>query len=279
MVFEIRRTIMNLFTLSCFGDEISPDLKEQIAVMNANGVKALEFRSMDGINILDLGPNQLRSAAAILADAGIGVSAIGSPIGKIGVTDPFEPHLERFKHAVEVATFFNTPYIRMFSFFIPADQDPVDYRDEVLRRWEKFIEAARGSGLTLLHENEKGIYGDTAARCLDLLKSLNTKVVRATFDPANFIQCGEETFPAAYRQLEPWIAYIHIKDARRSDRGVVPAGQGDGKLPEILAALKTRGFKGYLSIEPHLNASLPGGGPELFKVAVDALKSVLAGLN
>lgn len=266
---------MSQFIISCFGDEISPNLAEQVAVMKANDVHALEFRSMDGINILDLPPAQLNRAASILKGEGVTVSAIGSPIGKIKITDPFLPHLDRFKHALELAHFFNTPYIRMFSFFMPAGSDPAKYRDEVLWRWGRFVDEARNSGVTLLHENEKDIYGDTALRCLDLLQTLNCEYVRATFDPANFVQCGEETYPHAFTLLEPWTVYIHIKDARYSDHAVVPSGQGDGKLPEILGELKKRGYSGYLSLEPHLNDSLPGGGPELFKVAADALKSVL----
>ncbi len=232
---------MSQFILSCFGDEISPNLAEQVAVMKANDVHALEFRSMDGINILDLPPAQLNRAASILKGEGITVSAIGSPVGKIKITDPFLPHLDRFKHALELAHFFSTPYIRMFSFFIPAGSDPANYRDEVLWRWGRFADEARNSGVTLLHENEKDIYGDTALRCLDLLQSLNCDYVRATFDPANFVQCGEETYPHAFTLLAPWTVYMHIKDARLSDHSVVPSGQGGGKLPEILVDLKKRG--------------------------------------
>ncbi len=51
-------------------------------------------------------------------------------------------------------------YIRMFSFFIPHGEEPLRYRDEVIRRWKSFIKAAEGSGVVLLHENESGIYGD-----------------------------------------------------------------------------------------------------------------------
>jgi len=269
---------MSQFTFSCFGDEISPELTEQVAVMKANDVHALEFRGMDGVNILDLTQSQLDRAASILNGEGITVSAIGSPIGKIKITDPFLPHLDRFKRALDVARFFKAPYIRMFSFFIPAGSDPAEHRDEVLWRWGRFVDEAKGSGVILLHENEKDIYGDTAVRCLDLLQTLNCAYVRATFDPANFVQCDVETYPHAFNLLKPWIVYMHIKDARKTDHAFVPSGQGDGKLPEILKALKDDGFKGYLSLEPHLNDSLPGGGPELFKVAVDALKQVLSAL-
>lgn len=263
------------FTLSAFGDEISPHLDEQIAVLLANEIHFLELRDVEKQVIIDYPLEAVKSIHQKLKAAGIGVSAVGSPIGKIPITEDFGPHLERFKKTIEVAHILNTSNIRMFSFYMPADSDPAGYRTEVLDRWQQFIEAARGSGLTLLHENEKGIYGDTARRCLDLLDSLNCPFVKATFDPANFVQCGEETYPAAFQILRKHIVYMHIKDARSQDRTVTPAGEGDGKLPEILAELKRSNYEGFLSIEPHLNASLPGGGPDLFGVAANALKKLL----
>ena len=266
---------MTNFTLSAFGDEISPRLDDQIRVLLANDIHYLEFRGLEGKGIIDYPLPEVKAACRKLTEAGIAVSAVGSPIGKIPVTEAFGPHLERFKKTIEVAHALNTSYIRMFSFYMPEGADPARYRDEVLNRWQQFIGAARGSGLTLLHENEKGIYGETAERCLDLLDSLDCPYVKATFDPANFVQCGEETYPRAFEMLRKYIAYMHIKDACYRDGSVVPAGQGDGRLPEILHALAQSGFDGFLSIEPHLNASLPGGGPGMFGIAASALKKIL----
>jgi L-ribulose-5-phosphate 3-epimerase len=263
------------FILSAFGDEISPHLDEQIRVLLANEIHSLELRNIEGQVIIDYPLDEVKVIYQKLSDAGIGVSAVGSPIGKIPVDEAFGPHLERFKKTMEVAHVLNTTNIRMFSFYMPAGSDPASHRHEVLARWQQFIEAARGSELMLLHENEKGIYGDTASRCLDLLDSLNCPYVKAIFDPANFVQCGEETYPAAFTMLRKHIVYLHIKDARYQDKMVTPAGEGDGKLPEILADLKKSGYEGFLSIEPHMKASLPGGGPELFGVVANALKKLL----
>lgn len=266
---------MSAFILSAFGDEISPNLDEQIQVLLANDVHFLEFRGWEGKVIIDYPLSQVREAYQKLSDAGIGVSAVGSPIGKIPITGDFAPHLDRFKKTLEVAHTLHTRYIRMFSFYMPPEDDPARHRDEVLRRWRSFIEASEDAGLILLHENEKGIYGDTAERCLDLLETLACPYVKATFDPANFVQCDVETYPHAFALLRKQIAYLHIKDARFRDHAVTPAGEGDGKLPEILGALAKSGFEGFASIEPHLNQSLPGGGPELFGVAAQALKKIL----
>jgi sugar phosphate isomerase/epimerase len=267
---------MSKFILSAFADEISPNLKEQIDVLREHQIGYVEFRGLEGKVIIDYSPDEIREVAHQLADNGIKVSALGSPIGKIMIDDPFEEHLERFKKAMETAHLLGTSNIRMFSFFLPFGENPSQYRDEVLRRWTAFIQASEGSGLTLLHENEKMIYGDNAERCLDLLQSLNHSRVQATFDPANFVQCQVESYPHAFQMLEKHIAYMHIKDAMLENGEVVPAGQGDGKLPEILKTLWQKDFEGFLSIEPHLNNSDPGGGPKMFGVAVSALRDVLA---
>jgi sugar phosphate isomerase/epimerase len=262
---------MTDFKLSAFGDEISQSLDEQIRVLLEHDIHYLEFRNMDGKCIIDYPLLEVKTAYKKLSEAGIGVSAVGSPIGKIPITEAFAPHLERFKKTMEVAQALNTRYIRMFSFYM-VEQGGAKAD---LSRWQQFIEAARSSGLTLLHENEKGIYGDIADRCLDLLDSLNCPYVKAIFDPANFVQCGEETYPRAFKMLRKHIAYMHIKDAHYKDGVEVPSGQGDGKLLEILQALARSGFEGFLSIEPHLNGRMPGTGPELFGIAARALKEIL----
>ncbi len=272
---------MSGFILSAFGDEISPDLAEQVEVLKAHDIYSIELRSIGGKSIVQHTDAEVHAAADFMKSAGIRVSAIGSPIGKISIEDDFGPHLSLFRRTVEIARAFETQFIRMFSFYIPAPADsagadPAAYRAEVLTRWQQFLTAASGSGLTLLHENEKGIYGDSAERCLDLLDSLQSPQCGATFDPANFVQCNDVTYPHAFQLLRRHIRYMHIKDALYLDGSVVPAGLGDGHLRDILAALSTEGFSGFLSIEPHLQESLPGGGPEKFAVAANALKDVLA---
>jgi sugar phosphate isomerase/epimerase len=268
---------MSTFILSAFADEISPHLEEQISVLLQNEIYYLEFRDLENKSIIDYSPAEIRAVSARLRDAGIGVSALGSPIGKISIDDPFPPHLDRFKKAIETAGILGSPNIRMFSFFIPKGADPDRYRAAVMERWHAFRQTAEGSGLSLLHENEKGIFGETPERCLDLIRTMDSPLIRATFDPANFVQCGVETYPHAYEILKEYITYVHIKDARR-DGTVVPAGQGDGRLARILRAMHSSGYQGFLSIEPHLRDSLPGGGPVLFGVAADALKKILADL-
>ncbi len=280
---------MSGFILSAFADEIDMDLKTQMDVLKKHNINFIEMRGVNGKCIVEYSSEEVKKIKKKLDDRGFKVSAVGSPLGKISITDDFQPHLDLFKHTLEVAKILETEYIRMFSFFIPEGEKPEKYRGKVMERWHKFIEIAKGSGLILLHENEKEIYGDIPTRCLDLIKTMDSDKIGLIFDPANFVQCDVITYPDAYILLKEYIEYLHIKDALYSDHSVVPAGSGDGKIKEILKDLYNQGFEGFLSLEPHLGTfagleklekdsdyqDLPEGGPGKFAIAVDALKDIL----
>jgi sugar phosphate isomerase/epimerase len=281
---------MSKFIISAFGDEIDMDLKKQMDVLEQHGISHIEMRGVNGKNLVEYSLEEVREIKKELDNRGFKISAVGSPIGKIMITEEFGPHLALFGHTIEVAKILETKYIRMFSFFIPEGHDPAIHRDEVMYRWKEFIKAAEGSGLILLHENEKDIYGDTPERCVDLFQTMNCSYLKAVFDPANFVQCNVETYPHAYELLKDYIEYIHIKDAVYKDHRVTPAGEGDGKLRDILKTLSVRGFKGFLSIEPHLatfegfqnleshakvSMGIEGDGDKKFAVAAAALNKII----
>ena len=240
---------MAKFILSAFADEASPDFTAQLETLKRHEIPLVEVRGVDGKNILDLTDEELDIAVEKLNAYGIGVSAVGSPIGKIGIHDDFAPHFEKFKRAVEIAKKLGTTRIRMFSFFMPKDEDPEQYFDTVVEQTKAMVEYAEANGVHCCHENEKGIYGDTLAR----VQKLHAAVpgLRLVFDPANYIQCHDR--PADnFAALSHMIDYMHIKDAFLKDGAVVPAGEGDGSVPEILASLAKTENTYMLTLEPHL---------------------------
>lgn len=237
--------------ISGFADEIHKELDVQIQILQKLGQKYMEFRSADGLGVADYSIEQIREVKRKLDASGIKVSALGSPIGKIPITNPFEPHFELFKHVVSLAKELDTRYIRMFSFFIPSDENADQYQGEVFKRMRQMVEYAKEQDVVLLHENEKEIYGDSKDRCRNLMEEFYCENFKCIFDFANFIQCGEDTLKA-YEMLKPYISYVHVKDAKQSDGEVVLPGHGDGNLSKIFAALEKEGYQGFLSLEPHL---------------------------
>jgi sugar phosphate isomerase/epimerase len=268
-----------LWTLTGFADEISPELDEQLDTLAQESISHMELRSVWNTNVLDLTDDELEWIKLAAAQRGIGISSIGSPIGKVSVAEAFGPHLERFRRALRAADAMEAPYVRVFSFFIPEGQEPVRYREEVIDRMGTLAGEAEDSGVRLLHENEKEIYGDVPSRCVDILAGVGSPALRAAWDAANFVQCGvSQPFAEGYESLRPYIEYVHVKDALSGSGKVVPAGEGDGQLPETLSALRASGFDGFFSLEPHLASSgMYSGfsGPELFRKAAGAFKELL----
>jgi sugar phosphate isomerase/epimerase len=267
-----------MWTLSGFSDEIADDFDEQCRVASGLGLRYLEVRSAWGRNILDLDADQLEQLQSTLAAYGLQVSSIGSPIGKIFIDEPFGPHLDRMRHAADVATRLGAPYIRIFSFFLRPGADPADHRLEVLDRMRALAGVAEQTGVTLLHENEKEIYGDLPERCRDIVTSVGSPRLRLAWDPANFVQVGVKPFSDGYALLRPHLEYIQIKDALATDGTVVPAGEGDGEVATTIRHLRQDGFDGFFSLEPHLaNTNALGGfsGPELFTRAWKAFTDIL----
>jgi len=274
-----------MFTLSAFADEISPDPAEQIAVLTACRVRFIEFRSIDKTNVLKLSDARLREFKAMLDGAGIGLSAVGSPVGKIAIDAPFEPHLDLLKRAIVVAGMFGTPNIRIFSYYPPDgwNGDWAPHRDEVLRRMRAMAELAEKAGVTLFHENEHRIYGDSPERVADIFLSVKSPALRAAYDAANWVFCGYDPVDGWNRTKE-FTSHFHIKDWKkpRGDEGhghgVIP-GTGDGQVAYSIRDAVQRGYRGFAVMEPHLRGGGPTGGvtgPDLFPYAVQAFRTILA---
>lgn len=230
-----------------FADEASANIDEQIKAMKENKLDGLEIRNVDGVNISRITKEKAEEVRKKLDDAGLRVWTIGSPIGKIDIEkDDFALHTEKFKHTLELADILGAENIRLFSFFTPAENRD-SYKDKVIERLSAFCEIAKGSGITLCHENEKGIYGDIPERCLEIHKALPE--MKAIFDPANYVQCEVDTLKA-WEMIKPYVKYLHIKDAL-ADGNVVPAGKGIGNVKFILDDYIRNGG-GSVTVEPHL---------------------------
>ena len=278
---------MNYTKISGFSDEIASDIITQFKVLNKLGISFFEPRGINGKNISSLSEEEVNGLKETMKEYVIKASSIGSPIGKIKLSDDFSEHFELFKRTVATAKNLGTRYIRIFSFYHDGGEWTEEERAEVLRRLKAMIEYAKENDVVLLHENEKDIYGDIAERCKDLMKELYCDNFKAVFDPANFVQCDTDT-RLAYEELKQYVEYMHIKDALSGSGRVVPAGFGDGNLEFIVKDfIKHHG--GFLSLEPHLGAfegladlelddsmlSLPKSGEGTFTIAFNALKKII----
>jgi len=271
-----------MFTLSAFADEISPDPQVQIDVLRQCGIRHIELRSILQTNVLSLTDLQVSELKSLLDRHGFRLSAIGSPIGKIKIDDPFQPHLKKLDRAIELCKLFNTPNIRMFSYYLPeGGGDWDDWRRDVLdRMWDK-IRVAEKAGVRLIHENEHRIYGDDPERVHDLLETVLEQVdianFAAVYDPANYVHGGFDPWKG-WQLTKQWTVHFHIKDWVHGELHGRVAGEGEGRIAEVIAEAVSMNYNGFATLEPHLLGGGPTGGvtgPELFPKAAEAFKNVL----
>lgn len=233
--------------LFAFADEADSNIDGQISAMKRNGLQGLEIRGVDGQNVSDISVEKAKEVKTKLDDAGLITWSIGSPIGKIDINGDFYAHKDKFKHTLEIAKILNSDNMRIFSFYVTENEKAEVYKNQVIEYLSEMCEIAKPYNIILCHENEKGIYGDTAERCFEILKAVPS--LKGIFDPANFVQCDVDTLKA-WELLKDYIYYMHIKDSL-SDGMIVPAGEGDGNVTKIVTEYINKGGK-YFTIEPHL---------------------------
>lgn len=240
--------------ISGFADEIHPDLDVQLKVVKELGMNHICFRAADGKGVADYTLEEVRESIKPRLDAaGVKVSSLGSPIGKIDIDDEdaYARQLKQLDTLCQICNLLDCKYIRMFSFWM-VDKNPDEWKDEVLKKLKGFADIAAKYDVILLHENEKDIYGDLGSRCKIILDELASPHFKAAFDFANFVQCGEDT-AQCWEMLKEHVVYIHIKDAIAGNKENVVCGTGDGKIPELLKkAIREDGYEGFLTLEPHL---------------------------
>lgn len=240
--------------ISGFADEIDPQLDVQLKVVKELGMDHICLRAADGKGIAEYSVEEFsQSILPRLKAAGVSVSSLGSPIGKIDIDDDaaYETQLAQLDTLCQICNLLGCRYIRMFSFWM-KDKNPDDWKDEVLKKLHGFAEIAAKYDVVLIHENEKDIYGDIATRCKTILDELASPHFKAAFDFANFVQCGEDTVKC-WEMLKEHVVYIHIKDAVSGNNENVVCGTGEGQIARILKqAIREEGYQGFLTLEPHL---------------------------
>ncbi|MHC4741283.1 MAG: sugar phosphate isomerase/epimerase family protein [Planctomycetota bacterium] len=268
--------------LSAFADEVTDDFLAQVQYLAKEGVGFIEPRFVGGKNLMDLSQGELDDVKKMIKDHGLKTSAIGSPIGKVKLDEPFEPHLDKFKHAIDLAMFLETPFIRMFSYYAPEGENIDDHRDQVMDRMAAKADLLSNVDVTMVHENEAHIYGHSAENCVDMVETVNSPKLRLAYDPANFVWGEKMTnnVEVAWPVMKPYVVHIHIKDWKlgATDVGSIP-GEGDGQIKELLAELAAMNYDGCMTMEPHLQEGGQFGGStgsELFSRAIEAVRQLSA---
>lgn len=237
--------------MSAFADEYSKDFLAQLKALNGFGIDYIEVRGVNGKNISELSKAEVAEIATQLKDYGVKVSSIGSPLGKVDIEGDLEAHFEKAKRVFETANDLDTKLVRAFSFYFPEGKTREEVKPAVYDAMGKLLDIADEFGVTICHENEAKIYGESPDKCLELLNYFNGRL-KCVFDMGNFVLDGNNPMDA-YKLLFPHIEYFHIKDAFYSG-AIVPAGKGEAQIKEILDEYKKTVTRDtFISLEPHLS--------------------------
>lgn len=270
------------FRLSAFGDEISADLAEQLQTLTGLNVHGLDLRGAWGKNVVKMDDEDIARVKQVCNEYGVTIACLGSPVGKSPLVEPLSFELGNVTRLMAIGNALNTRYIRIFSFYPPDLSSNAAYDSYVpaaAGRLAGLARLAAAEGFILVLENEKGIVGDTPERCLAIVQAVNSPALRFAWDPANFVQVGvEKPIDRGWAGLEPFVSYVHIKDALVAGGKVTPAGEGDGQVRELLGNLKAMNYQGILALEPHLKIaghSSGFSGAEGMTIAVTALRKLM----
>lgn len=266
------------FPLSGFADEISPDLDVQIETLKKLGVAGLDLRGVDGKNVLDLPTERLLEIKAACEGEGLQIACIGSPVNKVDFSDANRRgEVAKLEKSIAAAKTVGVPKIRVFTPHLPEGQEEALWPETVA--WmREMADLAKAEGVVLLHENDAKFIGAYPTFARRLFDELGAPHFRAVYDFANGVPLGFRPLKDWFPWLLPHLDSVHIKDASPEGK-VMPAGEGAGDIRATLEYLMEEGWTGTLSLEPHLQAAGKMGGfsgPELFEVAVNALRKVVS---
>lgn len=258
-----------------FADEAGRSIDAQIAATRELGWKYIESRNIDGVNIHNISDRKFDEVAGKLAAAGISINCFGSEVANWG-KDPFKEEdfelsiamLERSLKRMET---LGCKMIRGMSFAQQKQREPFDPEVEaqVFPKVDYLVKMCENAGVIYGHENCMNYGGQSYQHTLKLIEKIKSPAFKIIFDTGNPVFTDLRIGEKPYKKQDAWefyinirehIHYVHIKDAKyeTETEGVFPksnftwAGEGDGKVREIVADLIRRGYDGGFSMEPHM---------------------------
>jgi len=254
--------------LTGIGDEAANRLEGQIEAVKQLNWRYLEMRGVEvpgwpKANFHDLPEAAFDLAVQSLESSHTGVYCFGSTIMNWSkkLEDPFTVTLAEVKRAIPRMLRLGTKYVRIMS-FKPGD-DEFKIPAEVFRRVKEVTDRLLDAGLQPVHENCMNYGGMSWQHALELLDKCPG--LKWVFDTANPVFNPDRSKPKPWPRQDTWefwqhirdhVVHIHIKDATwnpaKNDADYNWPGEGQGKVREIISDALARGYKGALSIEPHM---------------------------
>jgi L-ribulose-5-phosphate 3-epimerase len=281
---------MFLDRLGVITDEVSANFSEALDWAAEQGLKHVEVRVVNGINVANLNDDQVREVRRQVEAQGLFVSAIASPVFKCALDntrevvsgDTFgqqeedvEAHFAKLNRVITIAKLLGTTRIRVFSFW--REKEPERYQEEIVQHLKRAAQIAEAEGVLLLLENETACNGGYASEVAGIVHSVASPAMKVLWDPGNEAHGGREAYPAGYEVVKADLGHVHLKDAYYRADGTsrsVPLGSGNVPVIAQLKALAADGYNGLYTIETHF---IPEGGSQMTgtRMTLDALRALV----
>lgn len=264
--------------LGVISDEVSQDLVVALDWAVEYGLKHVEIRMVDGVNVLRLTEEQIERVQQEVQQRGLFVSALASPLFKCPL-DPTRPlptgdlfgceeqdveeHHRMVHKAIDYAKRLKTNYIRIFSFW--REEQPELYMDDIVRHLKLAAEAALEGGIVLLLENGRSCNGGFSWEVADIVRKVDSPALKVLWDPGNEDRTSP-SYPQGYEHVRDQIAHFHLKHSY--------VANGPEPLLPQLQALRRDGYDGLITIETHY---IPQGGTPMdgTRETVELLRELL----
>jgi sugar phosphate isomerase/epimerase len=250
--------------LTGFADEAAQDFDEQLKATKELGWNSIESRNISGKNIHDISDEDFEVVVQKLDDAGVRINCFGSAIGNWAknINDSFDITLAEVERAIPRMKRLGAKLIRIMSYARCEGEE--QYAPERFKRLTEIVSLFNENGIQPVHENCMNYGGMSWKHTLELMEKVpglqliydtgNSPYMKDYSKGGDVWQDGWEF----YSNIKQHISYIHIKDTLNPVNGgkeqYTMPGEGQGYVKEILADLKTDGYDGGISIEPHLAA-------------------------
>lgn len=240
--------------LGIVSDELSDDFREAVRIGTSWGIRLYELRNTAGGRIPQIPDVEKKKICHIIDGEGIRVTAVSPGLFKTSLRDTttIRKHLDDdLRRSFDFARDVGCPLVIVFGF--ERDTRPtLDQTQQAIEYFQRVTELAELEQMVVAIENEYGYVCDTGSRTAEIVRAVNSPVLRINWDPCNAFGCGEEPFPDGYKAVKPFIANVHAKDTiDGSHVACVPIGEGRIDWERQMEALMRDRVVSHITIETH----------------------------
>ncbi|MCA0268066.1 MAG: TIM barrel protein [Bacteroidetes bacterium] len=234
-------------------DEISRDLRQALALVQAWGLDRIELREGGTARFPAFTPDEFAALDAARAE-GTRITAVSPGIfkGDIRDADRWQRELhDTLPRTLDAAARLGCGTVIAFGF--ERFDAPDDARARVVEAFAAAADLAQAAGMRLAIENEPGFWIGPPEASAALMRDVNHPALGLNWDPANLHWGGHRPTYDDFRAVLPHLFGLHVKDFYPPDPGAPWRALGEGVTPwpDILRWVVNEAHLPHITLETH----------------------------